>query len=56
MANDVQNYVNSQPWSSKRKQKFMTAYSDIMNRGIQGASNETGQWRINVGGTPYQFD
>lgn len=56
MANDVQNYVNSQPWSNKRKQKFMTAYSDIMNRGIQGASNETGQWRINVGGTPYQFD
>lgn len=56
MANDVQNYVNSQPWSSKRKQKFMTAYSDIMNRGIQGASNETGQWRINVGGDPYPFD
>lgn len=56
MANDVQNYVNSQPWSNSRKQKFMTAYSDIMNRGIQGASNNTGQWRINVGGTPYQFD
>lgn len=56
MANDVQEYVNSQPWSSKRKQKFMTAYSDIMSRGIQGASNNTGQWKINVGGTQIPFE
>ena len=50
LANEVNNYVNSQPWSRKRKEKFMSAYSDLMNRGIQGASNTTGQWMLQVGG------
>ena len=30
----------------------MSAYSDLMNRGILGASNNTGQWMIDVNGDP----
>lgn len=52
LANNVQNYVQNQSWSTKRKEKFMSAYSDLMNRGIIGASNSTGQWTINVNGDP----
>ena len=55
-ANEVQGYVQKQPWSKKRKEKFMSAYSDLMNRGIQGASNGTGQWMIDVGGDALPFD
>ena len=57
LANQVQDYVNKQSWSNKRKEKFMSAYSDLMNRGIQGASNNTGQWVLNVGGdSPFPLD
>lgn len=52
LANQVQGYVQSQPWSNKRKEKFMSAYSDLMNRGILGASNNTGQWMVDVNGDP----
>lgn len=51
LADQVQGYVQKQPWSNKRKEKFMSAYSDIMNKGILGASNGTGQWMIDVGDT-----
>ena len=56
MADQVVNYVNSQPWTTKRKKKFMSAYSDIINRGILGASSSTGEWMINVGGDQDYFD
>lgn len=56
LANNVQSYVQNQPWSNKRKEKFMSAYSDLMNRGILGASNSTGQWMIDVGGDALPFD
>lgn len=55
MANEVQSYVNAQPWSSKRKNEFMSAYSDIINRGISGANNKTGIWQIDVNGSPIQY-
>ena len=55
-ANEVQAYVQNQSWSKKRKEKFMSAYSDLMNRGILGASNSTGQWMIDVGGGALPFD
>lgn len=55
MANDVQKYVNSQPWSRKRKEKFMNAYSDLINRGLLGASNNTGQWYIDVKRGPITY-
>ena len=50
LANQVQGYVQKQPWSNKRKEKFMSAYSDLMNKGLIGASNKTGQWVIDVNG------
>lgn len=50
LSNDVQGYVQNKPWSKKRKEKFMSAYSDLMNKGILGASNNTGQWMIDVNG------
>ena len=56
LADNVQSYVQSQPWSKKRKEKFMSAYQDIMNRGLLGASNSTGQWVIDAGGEPIDFD
>lgn len=55
LANQVQNYVAGQPWSAKRKEKFMSAYADIMNRGIQGANSNTGVWQIKIGGTPIEY-
>lgn len=49
---EVYNYVRKQPWSTKRKEKFMSAYSDIMTRGVLGASidDKTGLYKIQVGG------
>lgn len=47
-ANNVQQYVNNQTWSAKRKQKFLNAYSDIMSKGIIGANNTTGQWAVDL--------
>ena len=49
-ANQVQSYVNSQPWSQKRKRSFLNAYQDLMTRGVTGASNTTGVWTVNHNG------
>lgn len=54
LADNVTSYVTAQPWSKKRKQKFMQYYTDMVNRGILGASNDTGQWMLDIGGTPYE--
>lgn len=54
LADNVTSYVAAQPWSKKRKQKFMQYYTDMVNRGILGASNDTGQWMLDIGGTPYE--
>ena len=51
MANEINNYVNNQPWSYKKKQKFMEAYTAIMNQGVTGASIKGGQWHVNHNGT-----
>ena len=56
MADQVVSYVNRQPWTKKRKEKFMSAYSDIINHGILGASPSSGQWMVNVGGDQEYFD
>ena len=50
LANQVQGYVQNQPWSNKRKEKFMSAYLDIINKGITGASNTSGQWELTING------
>lgn len=50
-ANEVQRYANNQPWSNKRKQRFLNAYADIMNHGVLGASiGENGIWNIDHNG------
>ena len=56
VANEVQAYVQNQPWSKKRKEKFMSAYSDLMNRGVLGASNSSGQWVLDIGGDDLGLD
>lgn len=47
-ANNVNSYIESKPWSNKRKELFMKAYADIASNGIIGASSDTGQWMINT--------
>lgn len=47
-ANNVQQYLSNQPWSNKRKQRFLNAYSDIISKGIIGANNTTGQWAVDI--------
>ena len=56
MADQVAMYVNKQPWSRKRKEKFMSAYSDMLTRGIVGADSNTGQWVITVNGDDLNVD
>lgn len=55
-ADQVQSYVQSQPWSKKRKELFMKYYTDIMNRKVTGASNDSGQWRVNYEGEQIPFE
>lgn len=55
-ANEVQNYVNSQSWSNKRKESFLNAYQNLISQGITGASNDTGVWRINHAGKPIPLE
>lgn len=50
-ANNLTSYLAKQPWSSKKKQKFVAAYQDIMSNGITGASNADGMWNIQYNGT-----
>lgn len=45
-ANNINNYVNSKPWSAKRKNSFLNAYNAIMQTGVTGATNESGQWEL----------
>ena len=55
LADQVQTYVSNQPWSSKKKERFMNAYSDIISKGITGADNSTGQWMISTGGDQIEY-
>lgn len=55
-ANEVQNYVNSQSWSNKRKESFLNAYQNLISQGITGASNDSGIWRINHNGDPIPLE
>lgn len=54
-ADEVSSYVESKPWSKKTKRKFMEAYSDIMSKGIKGASIRDGQWFIDYNGDTIEF-
>lgn len=45
-ANSLESYIQSQPWSNKRKELFRQAYQDIMSRGVTGADNSSGTWKV----------
>lgn len=51
-SNNVVGYVQNQPWTKKKKDLFMTTYRDLMSKGILGASNETGEWLLDVAQDP----
>lgn len=55
LANNVNAYVESKPWSRKKKQRFMDAYSAIMQRGLVGASVKDGQWYVDYNGDPISY-
>lgn len=55
LANNVNAYVESKPWSKKKKQRFMDAYSAIMQRGLVGASIRDGQWYVDYNGDPISY-
>ena len=55
IADEADAYVESQPWSTKQKNRWRQAYSDIVSRGITGASvategQDAGRWQINYNG------
>ena len=55
-ADQVQGYVASMPWSTKRKEKFLEAYQDIMSKGVVGANNSSGQWGIDINGNDLNLE
>lgn len=58
LANDLPTYLNSKRWlqNPKYRDKWMTAYQDIINHGITGASSESGQWKIKYNGNRIDTD
>lgn len=58
LANDLPTYLNSKRWlqNPKYRDKWMTAYQDIINHGITGASSESGQWKIKYNGDRIDTD
>ena len=58
LASGVEPYLNSTKWGQKKKyrEKWLNAYQDIMNRGLVGASNENGMWKINHNGEAIDLD
>lgn len=55
IADNAEAYLASRPWSEKQKNKWRSAYSDIVSQGITGASISTdgqnaGKWQINYNG------
>lgn len=55
IADEEDAYVESQPWSTKQKDRWRQAYSDIVSRGITGASvategQDAGRWQVNYNG------
>lgn len=47
-SNNLQYYADSRNWSQKNKNVFFNVYEDIMNSDVIGASNDSGQWKIDT--------
>ena len=58
LANGVESYLGSKRWAKKDKyrQAWLDAYQSIINRGITGASNDSGIWKINHKGDNFTLD
>lgn len=58
LADGVESYLGSKRWARKDKyrQAWLTAYQDIINHGLTGASNESGVWTINHGQDPINLN
>lgn len=56
VANNVESYLASQPWSSKRKELFRKAYDNIMSLNVTGADNSSGSWKVTYEGDQIPFD
>ena len=58
LANGVESYLGSKRWAKKDKyrQAWLDAYQNIINRGITGASNDSGIWKINHKGDNFTLD
>jgi len=58
LANGVPDYLNNKYWARKDKYRnaWMKAYQDIIGRGLVGASNDSGVWRINFNGDDLPLD
>lgn len=58
LANNYESYLNSKRWGKKKKyrEKWLNAYQDILNRGITGASSDSGIWKVNHNGENINLD
>lgn len=58
LANGVSGYLDSKRWAKKDKyrQAWLNAYQEIINRGITGASNDSGIWKIKHKGENFALD
>lgn len=54
LANGVSGYLDSKRWAKKDKyrQAWLSAYQDIVGRGLLGASNSSGLWNVQYGQDP----
>jgi len=51
LADRVDSYLDSQPFSNKVKNRWKELYMDVINnKGLLGASNQNGIWEISHGG------
>lgn len=58
LANGVAGYLDSKRWAKKDKyrQAWLNAYQNIINRGITGASNDSGLWKIKHKGEDFNLN
>lgn len=58
LANGVSGYLDSKRWAKKDKyrQAWLNAYQNIINRGITGASNDSGLWKIKHKGEDFNLN
>lgn len=58
LANGVEDYLGSKRWARKEKYRnaWLKAYQEIINRGLTGASNDSGVWRITHNGDDFPIE